>query len=68
MEKKTALSVRVERPCAAFEKAPGHSGIGKDAHAVETGNLFTANILCRIGFPRPLIEDSYLNIAAPEGT
>ncbi len=32
-------------------------------HAVDTDNLFTANILYRIGFSWPLVDDSYLNRA-----
>ena len=35
----------------------------KDAHAVETDNLFTTNILYRIGFSWPLVDDSYLDRA-----
>lgn len=35
----------------------------KDAHAVATDNLFTTNILYRIGFSWPLIDDSYLDRA-----
>ncbi len=33
----------------------------KDSHAVETDNLFTTNILYRIGFSWPLIDDAYLD-------
>lgn len=33
----------------------------KDAHTVETDNLFTTNILYRIGFSWPLIDDAYLD-------
>ncbi|MBQ0083223.1 MAG: amino acid adenylation domain-containing protein [Clostridiales bacterium] len=33
----------------------------KDAHAVDTDNLFTTNILYRIGFSWPLIDDGYLD-------
>ncbi len=32
-----------------------------DLHAVETDNLFTTNILYRLGFSWPLMEDSYLD-------
>lgn len=35
----------------------------KDAHAVDTDNLFTTNILYRIGFSWPLVDDSYLDRA-----
>lgn len=35
----------------------------KDAHAVETDNLFTTNILYRIGFSWPLVDDTYLDRA-----
>ncbi|MBP9988798.1 MAG: amino acid adenylation domain-containing protein, partial [Ruminococcus sp.] len=35
----------------------------KDAHAVETDNLFTTNILYRIGFSWPLVDDAYLDRA-----
>ncbi|MBQ0099627.1 MAG: hypothetical protein KBS91_03680 [Firmicutes bacterium] len=35
----------------------------KDAHAVETDNLFTTNILYRIGFSWPLVDDNYLDTA-----
>lgn len=31
-----------------------------DLHAVDTDNLFTANILYRLGFSWPLVDDSYL--------
>ena len=32
-----------------------------DLHAVETDNLFTTNVLYRLGFSWPLMEDSYLD-------
>ena len=35
----------------------------KDAHAVDTDNLFTTNILYRIGFSWPLVDDTYLDRA-----
>ena len=35
----------------------------QDAHAVETDNRFTTNILYRIGFSWPLVDDSYLDRA-----
>ncbi len=35
----------------------------RDAHAVETDNLFTTNILYRIGFSWPLVDDAYLDRA-----
>ncbi len=35
----------------------------KDTHAVDTDNLFTTNILYRIGFSWPLVDDSYLEKA-----
>lgn len=35
----------------------------KDAHIVETDNLFTTNILYRIGFSWPLVDDTYLDKA-----
>ncbi len=35
----------------------------KDAHAVDTDNLFTTNILYRIGFSWPLVDDAYLDKA-----
>ena len=35
----------------------------KDAHAVDTDNLFTTNILYRLGFWWPLVDDSYLDRA-----
>ena len=35
----------------------------KDAHAVDTDNLFTTNILYRIGFSWPLVDNSYLERA-----
>ncbi len=35
----------------------------KDAHAVDTDNLFTTNILYRIGFSWPLVDDAYLDRA-----
>ncbi len=35
----------------------------KDAHVVDTDNLFTANILYRIGFSWPLVDDTYLDRA-----
>ena len=35
----------------------------KDAHVVETDNLFTTNILYRIGFSWPLTDDAYLDRA-----
>ena len=34
-----------------------------DAHAVETDNLFTTNILYRIGFSWPLVDETYLDRA-----
>ena len=35
----------------------------QDAHAVDTDNLFTTNILYRIGFSWPLVDDAYLDRA-----
>ncbi|GEM_PF-288012 len=35
----------------------------QDAHAVNTDNLFTTNILYRIGFSWPLVDDTYLDRA-----
>ena len=35
----------------------------KDAHAVDCDNLFTTNILYRIGFSWPLVDDAYLDRA-----
>ncbi len=35
----------------------------KDGHAVEVDNLFTTNILYRIGFSWPLVDDAYLDRA-----
>ena len=35
----------------------------QDTHAVETDNLFTTNILYRIGFSWPLVDDAYLDRA-----
>ena len=35
----------------------------KDAHAVDTDNLFTTNVLYRIGFSWPLVDDAYLDRA-----
>lgn len=35
----------------------------KDAHAVEADTRFATNILYRIGFSWPLIDDSYLERA-----
>ena len=35
----------------------------QDAHAVDTDNLFTTNILYRIGFSWPLVDDTYLDRA-----
>lgn len=35
----------------------------KDAHIVKTDNLFTTNILYRIGFSWPLVDDTYLDKA-----
>ena len=35
----------------------------KDGHAVDTDNLFTTNVLYRIGFSWPLVDDAYLDRA-----
>lgn len=35
----------------------------KDAHAVDTDNLFTTNVLYRIGFSWPLVDGAYLDRA-----
>lgn len=35
----------------------------KDAHIVKTDNLFTTNVLYRIGFSWPLVDDTYLDKA-----
>ena len=35
----------------------------QDAHTVDTDNRFTTNILYRIGFSWPLVDDAYLDRA-----
>lgn len=70
----TILPAADEEYYAEFQKKLGDDGVNarlnglaaydiKDAHAVDTDNLFTTNILYRIGFSWPLVDDAYLDRA-----